>query len=97
MDFYKGKLLLDIDFQDYRAEEGAYPVPAYILIDRPIDETRIEIVYKFFDVNQQVDQTVFRFEPPKKAKPKIHNLDDATVGQLERLAPYEEFRTEKEE
>lgn len=92
-----GKLLLDIDFQDYRAEEGAYPVPAYILIDRPLDETRIEIVYKSFDVNQQVDQRLFKFEPPKNANAKTHNLDDATAEQLERLAPYEEFRTEKEE
>jgi outer membrane lipoprotein-sorting protein len=91
-----GKLLLEIDFQDYRSEEGAYPVPADILIDRPLDKTRIHIEYRFFDVNQQIDQTVFRFVP-KENDIKIHNLDDATVNQLERLAPYEEFRTEKAE
>jgi outer membrane lipoprotein-sorting protein len=90
-----GILLLDIDFQDYRAEEGAYPVPAYILIDRPFDETRIEIVYKSLLVNQLVDQTLFKFPPPEGAT--IHFLDDVTAEQLERLAPYKEFRIEKEE
>jgi len=88
-----GKLLLDIDFQDYRAEEGTYPVPAYILIDRPIDETRVEIKYKFFDVNQQVDQTVFRFEPPKDAPIRI--LETLEEPEIERLAPYKEFRVEE--
>ena len=84
---------MDIDFQDYRAEEGTYPVPAYILIDRPIDETRVEIKYKFFDVNQQVDQTVFRFEPPKDAPIRI--LETLEEPEIERLAPYKEFRVEE--
>ncbi len=88
-----GELMLAIDFKDYRAEEGVYPIPAYILIDRPLDRTRVKIEYKYFDVNQQFDQTVFRFIPPDDAK--THFIDDATAEQLERLAPYKEFRVEE--
>jgi outer membrane lipoprotein-sorting protein len=88
-----GELLLDLQFKDYRAEAGTYPIPAYILIDRPLDKTRVEIVYKYFAVNQQLDQTVFTFIPPEDAK--IRFIDDVTAVQIERLAPYEEFRVKE--
>jgi hypothetical protein len=88
-----GELLLDIQFKDYRAATETYAMPAYILIDRPLDKTRVEITYKSFEVNQPLDQTVFQFEPPKDAK--IRYLEDATQGEIERLAPYKEFQVEE--
>jgi outer membrane lipoprotein-sorting protein len=89
-----GKLMLAIDFKDYRAEAGAYPVPASILIDRPLDKTRVKIEYKTFDVNQELDQTVFKFIPQDK-NVKTHFIDDATAEQIERLAPYKEFQVKE--
>jgi outer membrane lipoprotein-sorting protein len=89
-----GELLLDIQFKDYRAATETYSLPAYILIDRPLDKTRVEITYKsFFEVNQPLDQTVFQFEPPKDAK--IRYIEDTAQGEIERLAPYKEFQVEE--
>ncbi len=89
-----GELTLRVQFDDYRAEVGSYPIPARILIDRPQDKTRVEVKYKFFDVNQPLDHTLFHFTPPPNAKP--HYLDDTTAEELEQLAPYEDFRTTQE-
>lgn len=89
-----GEILLKVQFSDYRAEVGAYPVPAVIQIDRPFDNTRVQIEYKFFDVNQPVEQELFVFVPPSDAK--VRNIDDQTLEQIEQLAPYKEFRTTEE-
>ncbi|MDY0094042.1 MAG: hypothetical protein RBT80_15210 [Candidatus Vecturithrix sp.] len=89
-----GEILLKVQFSDYRAEAGGYPIPATIQIDRPLDQTRVQIDYKFFDVNQPVDQELFVFVPPSDAK--IHNIDDRTLEEIEQLAPYKEFRTNEE-
>ncbi len=87
-----GKMTLRVQFENYRAAEGGYPVPARVLIDRPLDKTRFEVKYKGFEVNQPIEQSLFQFTPPESAK--AHYLDDITNEDLERLAPYEEFRTE---
>lgn len=89
-----GEVILKVQFNDYRAELGNYPVPAEIQIERPFDNTRVRIEYKFFDVNQPIDQELFVFSPPADAK--IHNIDDQTLEEIERLAPYKDFRTEEE-
>lgn len=88
-----GKLTLRVEFDDYRAEEGSFPIPARILIDRPLDKTRVEVKYKSFELNQAIDPTLFSFKPPENAAP--HFIDDTTAEQLERFAPYEDFRTQK--
>lgn len=90
-----GKLVLAIDFNDYRAETGAYPIPAAILIDRPLDKTRVNIEYKSFETNQPLDPTVFEFTPPADAK--IHFIDDQTADEIEHLAPYKEFQVKEKE
>jgi hypothetical protein len=90
-----GELVLAVTFEDYLAEQGAYPIPRRILIDRPLDRTQVEISYTSFDVNRLIeDRTVFRFMPPSNAKSLF--IDDTSAEQLERLAPYEDFRTEEE-
>ncbi len=89
-----GELTLDMTFEDYRGEEGSYPVPARILMDRPLDKTRVEIKYKkLYNVNQPINQEVFTFTPPMNAK--VHFIDDTTGEELERLAPYEDFRAKE--
>ncbi|MBD3323834.1 DUF4292 domain-containing protein [candidate division KSB3 bacterium] len=90
-----GTVTLDVAFEDYRAEAGEYPIPAKILIDRPLDETRVEISYSFYDVNQQLDPELFQFTPPSTAK--TYFIDDKTLEEIERLAPYEEFRMQEPE
>jgi outer membrane lipoprotein-sorting protein len=91
-----GELTLRVQFDDYRAEAGSsYSIPARVLIDRPLDRTRVEVTYKFFDVNLSLDPTLFDFTPPPDAP--IHYLDDTTAEELERLAPYEDFRTTTQE
>lgn len=90
-----GELTLDVTFEDYRAEEDSYPIPARILIDRPFDKTRVEIKYKeLYDINHPIDQELFTFIPPETAE--IRFIDDATDEELEHLAPYEDFRTEED-
>jgi outer membrane lipoprotein-sorting protein len=88
-----GELVLDIAFDDYRAAAGQYPIPASILIDRPLDHTRVQITYQSFEVNPVLDQTVFQFTPPDNAK--VYFLDDVTAEDLEHLAPYKEFRVQE--
>ncbi len=89
-----GELLLDIQFETYRAETGTYSIPEHIRIDRPLDKTQVDIRYKSFDVNQSLDQTVFKFDPPVDAI--IRYIDDQTAEQIERLAPYKEFQVEEQ-
>ena len=89
-----GEIVLKVQFNNYRAEVGNYPVPAEILIECPFDNTRVRVEYKFFDVNQPIEQELFVFSPPQDAK--IHNIDDRTLEEIERLAPYKDFRTDEE-
>jgi len=74
-----GKLVLAIDFKDYRAEQKGMLFRPRLLIDRPLDKTRVKIDYKTFEVNQELDQTVFKFIPQDK-NVKTHFIDDATGG-----------------
>lgn len=86
-----GILVLDIDFAEYRATEAGYALPAYILIDRPFDNVRVEIEYQsVFAINQPIDQTLFTFIPPEGAKE--HILENVHEEEVEQLVPYEEFR-----
>ncbi len=85
-----GKLFLEIQFDDYRAAEGDYAIPRRILINRPLENTLVNIEYEYFAVNQQVDPALFTFQPPADAK--IHILDNVHEGELGKLVPYEEFR-----
>lgn len=90
-----GELTLRVVFSDYRAEAGDYPLPAFIQIERPLDKVRVDIKYKYFAVNQPIDQELFRFTPPVNAK--VFFIDDRFSNEeFERLAPFEEFRVEKE-
>ena len=90
-----GEITLKVKFDEYRAEEGAYPIPALIHIERPLDKTQVEIKYKeIYNLNQPAtDQEVFTFIPPEDAE--IHYIDDTSIEQIERLAPYEDFRTQE--
>jgi outer membrane lipoprotein-sorting protein len=85
-----GKQTLSINFDDYRAEQGAYPVPAKILIDRPIDKTRVKIDYRNFTVNQELEPDIFAFTPPVNAI--VYQIDDVNAPPVEQLAPYKEFQ-----
>ncbi len=85
-----GELFLEIQFDDYRAAEGDYPVPRRILINRPLEKTLVNIEYDYFAVNQAVDPTVFTFQAPDDAK--IHILDNVQEDELGTLIPYQEFR-----
>ncbi len=90
-----GALTLKITFSDFRADVGEYAVPAVIQIERPFDNVRIDIHYKSFTVNQPLEQELFSFDTPAGAK--VVFLDDVTNEQLERLAPFEEFRVQDTE
>lgn len=85
-----GILVADIDFKDYRAGEGGYPIPAYILIDRPFDKTRVEIKYTSVTLNQPIEQSIFTFVPPQNAQ--TYMLDTLDEQALQGIAPYEDFR-----
>ena len=89
-----GETILKVKFDNYLGEAGTYAIPALINIERPLDNTRVEIEYKeLYDINEPVNQELFTFAPPEDAK--IHYIDDQTIEQIERLAPYEEFRTKE--
>ncbi len=90
-----GEMLLNVRFDEYRGEQGGYPLPAKIDIERPIDNVRVFIAYREMDVNQPIDSTLFTFAPPTDAK--IFHIDDTTNQDLGRLAPFEEFRVERSE
>lgn len=85
-----GNLVLDVDFKEYLAAEGGYAMPAFILIDRPLENTRVEIEYTRFNVNQAVEPDLFSFTPPANAEK--HILENIYGEEFERLGPYEEFR-----
>ena len=85
-----GELFLEIQFDDYRAAEGDYAVPRRILINRPLENTLVNIEYEYFAVNQQVDPALFTFQAPDDAKIRI--LDNVYEDDLGPLVPYEEFR-----
>ncbi|PIE33527.1 hypothetical protein CSA56_11415 [candidate division KSB3 bacterium] len=89
-----GKLLLRVTFSDFRANVGEYPIPALIQIERPFDNIQVQIEYKSFVANQTLEQEFFSFEPSAGAK--VLFLDDTANEQLERLAPFEEFRVKEE-
>lgn len=84
-----GELLLDIAFEDYRGDAGAYAIPARILIDRPLDKTRMEILYKSLEINQPIDTELFEFPPPNGAI--VRHIDDTNAPAIEHLEPYKEF------
>lgn len=90
-----GEMVLNVRFDDYRGEQGGYPLPAKIDIERPMDKVRVSIEYREMDVNQAVDATLFTFAPPKDAK--IVHIDDTTNQELGRLAPFEDFRVQRGE
>lgn len=90
-----GEMVLNVRFDDYRGEQGGYPLPAKIDIERPIDKVRVSIAYREMDVNQAIDSTLFTFAPPADAK--IFHIDDTTNQELGRLAPFEDFRVQKGE
>lgn len=85
-----GNLFLEIQFDDYRAAANGYAIPRRILINRPLEETLVNIEYENFSVNQPIDQTLFTFPAPPDAK--VHILDDVHEDELGELVPYEEFR-----
>jgi len=85
-----GDMFLEIQFDDYREDQEEYPIPRRILINRPLDRTLVNIEYESFTVNQNVDPTLFTFQPPLDAK--IHILDDVHEDELGQLVPYDEFR-----
>ena len=88
-----GELLLRLKFDNYRAEEGGYPLPQNISIDRPLDNTRVNINYTFFEANQAISEDTFIFTPPQNAV--VRYIDDVNAEQIEQLAPYQEFRTKE--
>lgn len=81
-------LLIQILWGEYRDVDGL-AIPSKIIIDKPLDKTRIELSYQSFEVNQNLDGDLFLLKPPEHAK--IYLLDDPTEEPLERLAPFEEF------
>jgi len=87
-----GEMLLNVRFDNFRGEQGGYPLPAVIDIERPMDKVRVYIVYQEMDVNQPIDATLFTFAPPAGAN--IVHIDDTTNQELGRLAPFEDFRVQ---
>jgi outer membrane lipoprotein-sorting protein len=85
-----GKMFLEIQFDDYRAAAGDYPIPRRISINRPLENTLVNIEYESFWVNQDIDPTIFTFQPPDNAK--VHILDNVHEDELGTLVPYDEFR-----
>jgi hypothetical protein len=85
-----GELFLEIQFDDYRAAEGDYPIPRRVLINRPLDRTIVNVEYDYFAVNQPIDPTLFTFPAPADAN--VYILDDVHADELGALVPYEEFR-----
>lgn len=85
-----GILVADIDLSDYRSLDGGYPLPARILIDRPFDNTRVEVKYTSVSINQPIDQTIFTFTPPADAKQYV--IETLNQEEFEQLTPYEQFR-----
>ncbi|GAK51803.1 hypothetical protein U14_03049 [Candidatus Moduliflexus flocculans] len=90
-----GEMLLNVRFANYRGEQGGYPLPAIIDIERPMDKVRVHIEYQEMDVNQSIDATLFTFTPPTGAN--VVHIDDTTNQDLGRLAPFEEFRVQRSE
>ncbi|PID56730.1 hypothetical protein CSB45_09805 [candidate division KSB3 bacterium] len=89
-----GELTLNIVFDNYRALEGAYPIPEIIQIERPFDNVRVDIRYSDWQVNHAIDeQDLFSFPPPPQAK--LHILD-ALESDIEPLDPFDEFRVKGE-
>ncbi len=89
-----GELTLRVVFHDYRAETGSYPIPAEIQIERPFDKVRVDITYHSFVVNQGIEQDLFKFTPPSNAK-KVFIDNQFSEEELQRLAPFEEFRVKE--
>jgi len=90
-----GELTLKVAFADYRAAAGAYPIPAQVEINRPMDNVRVVIHYRDFDVNHTLQADTFAFTPPQNAL--INNIDDITQEELDRLKPFQEFLTQDNE
>jgi outer membrane lipoprotein-sorting protein len=93
-----GTITLTLVFADYRTteDEGGYPIPGMIKIHRPLEETRLDVTYDFFDVNQSIDDpTLFDFKPPEDARK--YNLDDKTREPLKVLPPYKEFQVQPQQ
>jgi outer membrane lipoprotein-sorting protein len=87
--FRDNTLLLKITWEDYRNANG-YAIPGKIIIDKPLDKTRVELTYKSFEVNQNLDSDLFSLKPPENAT--VYLLDNPKEEPLQDLAPLEEFK-----
>lgn len=83
-----GILLLKVTWEDYRSADG-YPLPGRVIIDKPLDKTRIELTYQSFEVNQRLDGDLFYLKPPENVVVRL--LDNPKEEPLEHLAPFKEF------
>lgn len=86
---YDGSLILRVVWDEYR-DAGGYAIPTRLVIDRPLEKTRVELTYQSFEVNQALDGDLFSFKPPGNAR--VHLLDNSQEEPLTRLAPFEEFK-----
>ena len=88
-----GIMTLNVRYDDYRGEQGGYPLPAKIDIERPLDKVRVSIAFREIEVNQDIAPGMFAFTPPENAT--IYHIEsDQELGRLDWAG---EFRVQEDE